>query len=63
MSQSVRRAAVALWLGLSAVQFVVWALICIIAGRLDAPWFLWTVVVGAGIVGGVVLLTGRSRTS
>jgi hypothetical protein len=57
MDEMVRRVAVLVWLGLSLVQFVVWGLICIIGGRLVEPWFLWTVGVGAVVVGALSLLT------
>lgn len=64
MDEIVRRGAVMVWLGLSLVQFVVWGMICVIGGQLVEPWFLWTVGVGALIVGGISLVTtpkgGRS---
>ena len=47
------RAAVALWVGIAAVQFVVYLAIAAGTGTLDAPWFLWEVAGGALIVGGL----------
>jgi hypothetical protein len=50
---SAHRVAVVLWLGLSALQFVVWFMICLISGSWSDPWWLWTAVIGAAAVGGL----------
>ncbi|HEY3686868.1 MAG TPA: hypothetical protein VGL93_27785 [Streptosporangiaceae bacterium] len=47
------RAAVALWVGVSAVQLVVYLALAAADGSLDAPWFLWSTGAGALIVGGL----------
>lgn len=47
------RAAVALWLGVSAVQLVVYLAVAAGTGSLDSPWFLWWTVVGGLVVAGL----------
>jgi hypothetical protein len=47
------RAAVALWIGISAVQLVVYLTLAAADGSLDAPWFLWSTGAGALIVAGL----------
>jgi len=51
------RLAAALWVVLSVVQFVVWALICLISGSWDGPWWLWTVFGGGALVAGLHRIT------
>ena len=63
MSRSVRRVAVAVWVGLSAIQIVVWGLISFLGGQLVAPWFLWTVVIGGIVVGALHLLTRSEKSA
>jgi len=46
----VYRAAVALWLGIAAVQLVVYLAVAAGTGSLDSPWFLWETVIGGLIV-------------
>jgi hypothetical protein len=53
----VRRIAVLLWAVLTVVNFVIWALICLISGSWDDPWWLWTVLGGALVVGGLWWVT------
>jgi len=52
-----RGVAVALWLTLSAVNLVVWLMICLISGGWDDPWWLWSVLIGALAVAGVRRVT------
>jgi hypothetical protein len=35
----------------TAVQLVVWGMICVISGDLREPWWLWTTVPGAVVIG------------
>jgi hypothetical protein len=63
---AVRRFATAIWLGASAIQFVVWLMITLISGQVDVPWLLWAVCGGGAIVLGlwrVVALEERMRMS
>jgi hypothetical protein len=55
-----RSVAIALWLVLSAVNLVVWLMICLISGSWDDPWWLWSALVGALAVAGVCRVT-RTR--
>jgi hypothetical protein len=45
------RIATVVWAAVSLVDFTVWAMICIIGGHLDAPWWLWFTVPPGVIVG------------
>ncbi|MGI5225027.1 hypothetical protein [Actinoallomurus sp. CA-142502] len=45
------RGASAVWLGGTAVQIVVWALITVIGLHLTEPWWLWTLIPGLFVVG------------
>lgn len=45
------RGASALWLGGTALQFVVWALVSLIGFHWTEPWWLWTLVTGPFVVG------------
>jgi hypothetical protein len=47
------RAAVALWVGVTAVQLVVYLALAAADGSLDTPWFLWSTGAGALIVAGL----------
>jgi hypothetical protein len=47
------RIAATAWLALCAIQLTVWAVIAVFTGHLDAPWWLWSDVVGGLIVGGL----------
>jgi hypothetical protein len=39
------------WIVINVVNFVVWVMTVVISGHLQAPWFLWSLVVpGLGIV-------------
>ncbi|MEJ3653203.1 hypothetical protein WEH80_09475 [Actinomycetes bacterium KLBMP 9759] len=59
MSRSIRRVVVRVWVAVSLVTFAVWAAICLIGGQLVVPWFLWSVVVGAVVVGVVHAVSSR----
>jgi hypothetical protein len=41
------------WAGLALVHFTIWALVCIIGGGLDAPWWLWFAVPPGAVIGGL----------
>jgi hypothetical protein len=56
----VTRALLAIWLGVVLVEVGVWLAIWIFSGDLEAPWFLWSVLVGGVIVAGFHL-AGRKR--
>jgi hypothetical protein len=43
--------AVVSWLSATGIQFMVWAAICVATVSVDAPWWLWTFVPGAVVVG------------
>jgi hypothetical protein len=45
------RAVTALWAGVVAVEFVVWALIVLIGLQWNEPWWLWALVTGPFAVG------------
>jgi hypothetical protein len=60
--RTVRRAAVAVWVALSALLVLVWGLIGVFAHQMVTPWFLWAVG-GGGIVVGLVLLLTSGRTT
>lgn len=47
------RVATALWLGIAAVQFVVWAVVATFSGSLGGFWFLWETVFGGMVVAGL----------
>lgn len=49
----VARAATLVWLVVSAVNFVVWLLVCLFSQSLDSPWFLWSLVTGGIVVAGI----------
>ena len=55
------RAATVVWLAVSAINFVVWLVICLISGSLDAPWWLWLFGVGGAVVGGLRLAAANHR--
>jgi hypothetical protein len=42
-----------LWLALTAIQFTVWMLACVIGGHLVNPWWLWTAAAGGVVVAGL----------
>lgn len=44
-------------LGLSAVNAVIWALICLFSTDLEKPWWLFCVVIGGAIVGALWWVT------
>ncbi len=50
---SVRRALTLLLIAVTAIQIVVWLLICIIGWHLESPWWLWSAAGGALIIGGI----------
>jgi hypothetical protein len=47
------RAITGVWLALTAIQFTVWMLACVIGGHLVNPWWLWTAAVGGLVVVGL----------
>lgn len=53
------RIAVPLWLVVSAVNFVVWVLVCISTASWDSPWWLWGFGCG-GVVVTALLIAGHS---
>jgi hypothetical protein len=56
----VTRILAALWLGVVLIEVGVWLAIWIFSGDLEAPWFLWSVLVGGVVVGGFHLAS-RNR--
>ena len=59
-NSSVRAVVTGVWLAVSLVQFVVWTLVCLIGWHLVNPWWIWTVLVGGVVVGGLWWVTGKS---
>jgi hypothetical protein len=62
----VRRVFTALWLAVSIIQLCIWVLVCVIGAHFASPFWLWTVVGGAVIVGGLWWVTEseyRTRSS
>lgn len=53
------RIATWIWAVVSAVNFVIWLMVCIISGSTDAPWWAWEVGPG-GVVVGALWLAARS---
>jgi hypothetical protein len=51
-----RRIAAVIWLSATGVQIVLWAVICLATVNVDAPWWLWTLLPGAVVVGVLRLL-------
>jgi hypothetical protein len=51
----ITRILLAVWLGVVLVEFGVWLAICLIGGEFESPWWLWSVLVGGVVVGGVHL--------
>lgn len=49
----VARAATAVWIAVSAVNFAVWLAVSLSTGDVDSPWFLWAFSAGAVVVGGL----------
>jgi hypothetical protein len=45
------RIATIAWAALSLIHFTIWALICIIGGDLDSPWWLWFAVPPGVVLG------------
>jgi hypothetical protein len=43
------------WAAITLIHFTIWALICIIGGRLDSPWWLWVAAPTGAIVGALWL--------
>lgn len=56
----VLRIATLAWAALSLVHFTIWALVCVIGGDLDQPWFLWFAV-PPGLVLGALWWALRRR--
>ncbi len=50
---SVLRVATAVWLLTSVVELTVWLAIAVVSGELDSPWWLFSTVVGGGIVAAI----------
>jgi hypothetical protein len=52
--RGIRRArwiAAVIWLSATGVQLAVWAAICVATVSVDPPWWLWTFLPGAAVVG------------
>ncbi len=49
----VARAATAIWIVVSSVNFAVWLAVSLISGDVDSPWFLWAFSAGAVVVAGL----------
>lgn len=52
-----RRLLAALWLGVSAVEIVVWALVCLIGLEFVFPFWIWTAGIGGAVVCGLWMVT------
>jgi hypothetical protein len=40
-----------LWAGVTLIHFTIWALVCIIGGGLDSPWWLWIAGPSGAVIG------------
>jgi hypothetical protein len=60
-TSTVRAVVTGVWLAVSAVQFLVWSVICLIGWHFANPWWIWTVLVGGVVVGGFWAVTGKSN--
>jgi hypothetical protein len=58
-----KRILTAVWLAVVLVELAVWLVICVISGDLESPWWLWSVLVGGGVVGGFHLATRGSKSA
>jgi hypothetical protein len=47
------RIATIAWAGLTLIHFTIWALVCIIGGDLDPPWWLWFGLPPGIVIGGL----------
>jgi hypothetical protein len=54
--RTARRIVIVACLAATAVQIVVWLAICVATVSVDAPWWLWTLLVGALVIGVLRLL-------
>jgi hypothetical protein len=43
--------ATVIWLSATGIQLAVWAAICVATVSVDPPWWLWTFLPGAAVVG------------
>jgi hypothetical protein len=50
-SSGVRRYILGAWATLTLVHFTIRALVCIISGDVDAPWWLWIALPPAAVIG------------
>jgi cbb3-type cytochrome oxidase subunit 3 len=57
----VRRVITYLWLAILGVQFVIWLLMCLIAGRFFGPFWLWTLGIGGIVIGVAWWMSDPSR--
>jgi hypothetical protein len=49
--QLMRKIIVAIWLGITAIQIIIWLLIGVFGKQFPDPWWLWTGVSGGVVVG------------
>ncbi len=49
------------WAALVLVHFTIWALVCIIGGGLDSPWWLWFAVPPGAVLGALWWSARRLR--
>jgi hypothetical protein len=56
------RVLTALWLGLLLIEIGVWLAIWLFSGDLEAPWWLWTVLAGGVIIGGLRWFARKERS-
>jgi len=55
------RVLTALWLGVLLIEVGIWLAIWLFSGDLEAPWWLWTVLVGGVVVGGLRWFARKER--
>jgi hypothetical protein len=48
------------WAALTLVHFTIWALVCVIGGDLDRPWWLWFGVPPGVVIGALWWLARRT---
>jgi hypothetical protein len=48
------------WAAITMIHFTIWALICIIGGHLDSPWWLWVALPSGAVIGALWWTVSRA---
>jgi hypothetical protein len=57
------RTLTAAWLAINAVNFAVWAIICVLSLHFESPWFLWSLIIPGGVLGAAWHYTDPKRAA